>query len=216
MSLFGGVGGPRLASWDRAVESLGIQPLWRVEAGCHCLVGVTSSLLALPTFDSELLAGERDRWRALRAEHLQGLRKILDDLRPDQRLWLFCHDPTALPYLWREDWVRRRAPQIEQTIIGHLHTELILWKSRMLAGMPPIRFLGNSLRRMSSALHDARAWRHFKVRLCPALAGIELTRAGGYWRVELDPGGRKSPSYRFERLAWRPPEDRPDLPATPS
>jgi hypothetical protein len=91
-------------------------------------------------------------------------------------------------------------PQIEQTIIGHLHSNLVLWKSRWLAGMPPIRFLGHTVLRMSTALSEARLWRPFYVRLCPALAGIELLKDGGYWTVELDPEARQPARFRFHRL----------------
>src|SRR5438046_9839871 len=114
------------------------------------------------------------------------IRKGFGSIRPGQRILLFCHDPTALPFLWREEAVRSRLTQIEQTIIGHLHSNLVLWKSRMLAGIPRISFLGHTAKRLSAALHEAKHWRCFKIRLCPALAGIELLNDGGYLTVELD------------------------------
>jgi hypothetical protein len=113
---------------------------------------------------------------------------------------IFCHDPTALPFLWREEAIRSRLPQIEHTIIGHLHTNLVLWNSRLLAGMPPIRCLGHTVRRLSTALHEARLWRPFHVRLCPALAGIELLKDGGFCTIELDPEARHPACFRFHRL----------------
>ena len=115
----------------------------------------------------------------------------------------FCHDPTALPFLWREEAIRPRLPQIEHTIIGHLHTNLVLWNSRLLAGMPPIRFLGHTVRRLSTALHEASHWRPFHVRLCPALAGIELLKDGGYCTIELDPEARRPARFRFHPLPHR-------------
>jgi hypothetical protein len=76
---------------------------------------------------------------------------------------------------------------VEQTIIGHLHTRLILWKSRVLSGIPPIRFLDRNVSRFSSALHEAHHWWPFRVRLCPALSGTELLNDGGYYTVQIDP-----------------------------
>jgi hypothetical protein len=110
---------------------------------------------------------------------------------------LFCHDPTALPFLWREEAVRAKVGQIEQTIIGHLHSNLVLWKSRILAGMPRVGFLGHTARRLSTALNDAKLWRPFNVRLCPALAGIQLLNDGGYYTVALDPEAQKAAEFRF-------------------
>jgi hypothetical protein len=91
-------------------------------------------------------------------------------------------------------------PQVEQTIIGHLHSELILWKSRLLAGMPTIGFLGHTVKRMTTALNEARLWRPFHVRLCPALAGIELLKDGGYLTAELDPEARQPARFAFRPL----------------
>jgi hypothetical protein len=190
VSLFGRRGGLRLASWRRAQNELGLQPFWQLELGNHVLMGVVSSLLALPIFEPETLLEERVEWGRLRAEHLTAIRGAFAALRPEQRVWLFCHDPTALPWLWHEKAVRRRLEQLERTFIGHLHSHFILWKSRMLAGMPTIQFLGNSIRRMSAALSEARHWQPFKVLLCPALAGIELFKRGGYYQVDLDLAAR--------------------------
>ena len=207
MSLFGGRGGMRLASWDRATRELGIQPFWKRELGRYWLVGVTSSLLALPVFAPDILPEEREAWQALRQAHLDEIRALFAVLRPEQRVVLFCHDPTALPFLWRDEWIRAKVEQIELTMIGHLHSELFLWKSRLLSGMPAIGFLGNSILRMSTALHEASVWRRFRVRLCPALAGIELLRDGGYCRLSLDPSGCRP--LQFERRRWSRSSERP-------
>ncbi|MHB8520206.1 MAG: metallophosphoesterase [Limisphaerales bacterium] len=200
MSLFGGRGGLRLASWQRAREELGLQPAWQRECGRYRLIGVTSTLLALPVYEPEALPEERDQWFALRAAHLDEVRRAFDAVRGDERILLFCHDPTALPFLWREEAVRRKLPQVEHTFIGHLHSPLLLWNSRVLSGMPPIRFLGNSIRRMSVALHEARHWRPFNVVLCPALAGIELLKDGGFYTLDLDPEAREPARARFHPL----------------
>jgi len=186
MSLFGGYGGPRLASWERARTGLGLEPFWRLELGRYVLMGVVSSLVAMPVYEPETLPEELAEWRRLRAEHLAEIRNGFARLESGQRVVLFCHDPTALPFLWQEEAVRARLGQIEHTLIGHLHTPVILWKCRLLAGMPAIHFLGNSVRRMSIALREARRWRPFNVSLCPSLAGSELLKDGGYCTLVLD------------------------------
>ena len=200
LSLFTARGGMRLDSWRRATRELGIAPFWRMDVGNQVLIGVASSVVALPVFEPDLLPAEKAEWNRLRAEHLDEIRAVFAGLTPEQRVLLFCHDPTALPFLWREDAVRRKLPQIGNTIVGHLHTRLIFWKSRLFAGMPVIRFLGHSALRMSTALNEARCWRPFRVRLCPALAGIELLNDGGYLTAELDPEARRPVRIQFHPL----------------
>src|SRR5258707_7850926 len=155
LSFFGGLGGMRLESWRRAREELKLQPFWQLQIGKYVLIGVVSSLIALPIFEPDTLPAERPQWERLRVEHLTEIQEAFAALHPEQRVLLFCHDPTALPFLWRDEIIRSRLPQIEQTIIGHLHSNLILWKSRLLAGMPRITFLGNTSRKLSAALHEA-------------------------------------------------------------
>ncbi len=205
MSLFGGLGGMRLASWRRTCNELAIKPFWRLELGRYVLMGVTSSLVALPIFAPETLPDERPEWERLRADHMADISLAFASLAPDQKVLLFCHDPSALPFLWREASVRDKLPQVETTIIGHLHTGAILWKSRVLAGMPVLTFLGNSIRRMSSALNEARHWKPFNVRLCPSLAGSELLKDGGYYTVALDAKAYQPARFQFQPLARTKP-----------
>lgn len=200
LSFFGGRGGMRLAAFHRARQELGLPSFWRVELGNYVILGVTSSLLALPALEPDTLPGERAEWRALREEHFVEIRRAFADLKPSQRVILFCHDPTALPSLWRDDTVRSRLGQVEFTIIGHLHSNLVLWKSRLLSGMPQIRFLGHTVKRLSFALSEARHWRPFHVRLCPSLSGIQLLKDGGYCTLELDTSGAKPARFQFHRL----------------
>jgi hypothetical protein len=199
-SLFGSHGGLRLASWRRAREELGLNPLWRLEIGSYVLLGFVSTLVALPACAGEMLPAERPEWERLRAEHLAEIRRAFAAVQPGQRVLLFCHDPTALPFLWQEEAVRARLSQIEQTTVGHLHSNLVLWKSRLLAGMPRITFLGHAIQRFSTALNQARYWRPFRVCLCPALAGIELLKDGGYCTLEIDPEARQPARFSFHRL----------------
>lgn len=199
-SLAGNKGGMRLASWRRTVSELKLEPAWRRDFGSYTLVGVTSSLLALPVYDRDVLTDEVSEWERLRAQHLAEVRRLFESVAPAQRILLFCHDPTALPFLGEVDVVRARLPQIEQTIIGHLHSNLFLWKSRVLAGMPPLGFLGKSIRRYSTALNRAKLWKPFNVRLCPALTGIELLKDGGFYEVELDLEAKHPARFVFKPL----------------
>jgi len=198
--MFASNGGLRLASWRRGQEEVGLDPFWRLEIGRYVLLGLVSTLVALPIFEADMLPAERPEWERLRAEHLAEIRRAFDALQPGQRVLLFCHDPTALPFLWREESIRAKLPQIEQTTVGHLHSNLLLWESRLLAGMPPIHFLGYTGKRLSTALSEARHWRPFHVRLCPALAGVELLKDGGYCTLEIDPEARQPARFRFHRL----------------
>jgi len=204
MSLFGRCGGPRLASWRRARTELALEPFWRLELGRYVLLGVVSSLVALPVYEPEALPDELPEWRSLRAAHLEDICAAFATLQQGQKLLLFCHDPTALPFLYQQEAVRARLAQIEHTIIGHLHTGLIFWKSGLLAGMPAIGFLGNSVRRMSTALRQAKLWQPFRVRLCPSLAGSELLKDGGYCSLRVDTEGGQTAQLRFHPLPRNP------------
>lgn len=203
------VGGLRLASYERARNALGLEPFWNLNFGNYVLFGVVSSLLALPVYEPEMLPEEKAGWEELRREHLAAVRAAFSSLKPHQRVLLFCHDPTALPFLWREEAVREKLPQLERTIIGHLHSPLILWKSRLLCGMPVIRFLGHTPQRLSSALREARHWKPFKVLLCPSLSGIELLKDGGFYTVELDTEARQPAVFQFHHLRQRRRTNRP-------
>lgn len=200
ISFFGGRGGMRLASWRRALDELRLCPFWQVNLGNYVLLGLVSSLIALPVFEPDCLPGERAEWERLRQEHFSQIRTAFAALHSKQRVLLFCHDPTALPFLWQDETIRLRVPQIEHTIIGHLHSKLIWWKSRLLAGMPQITFLGHTAKRLSTALQQGRYWRPFHVQLCPALAGIQLLNDGGFLSVELDSELEQPARFRFHPL----------------
>lgn len=184
-SMFGQRGGLRLDSWRRVTRDLGLSPSWQLEIGPYACLGITSTLVALPAFEREMLESERADWRNLREEHLEQVREGFHSVSRNQRILLFCHDPTALPYLWNEPVVRSRIDLIAQTFIGHLHSPLILWKSRRLAGMPTLAFMGHTVKRLSTALGRARDWKPFKLRLCPSLAGIQLLKDGGFFTAEI-------------------------------
>jgi hypothetical protein len=189
------IGGPRIGSLWRAKHELGLQTFWKLSVHDYVLMGITSTLIGLPIFYSELLPEEREQWEQARADHLREIRAAFDQLTRDQRVLLFCHDPSALPFLSREQVVREE--RIEQTVIGHLHSNLFLRKSRWLAGMPPITMAGHTIKRLSTALREARAWKDFNVVLCPSLAGIELLKDGGCCRAELSLENSKPARFEF-------------------
>jgi hypothetical protein len=151
-------------------------------------------------FAADTLPAELPEWERLREEHLNQVCKTFQELEPQTRVLLFCHDPTALPFLAREQAVRSKFGQIEQTVIGHLHSNLILRQSRLLAGMPQLGFLGHTAKRLSTALREARHWKPFNVVLCPSLSGLELLKDGGYLSVELELEGKSNATFRLHRL----------------
>lgn len=69
LSFFGGQGGMRLASWHRARRDLNLEPFWLLEIGNYVLVGLTSSIIALPVFEPDTLPSERPEWQQAREQH---------------------------------------------------------------------------------------------------------------------------------------------------
>ncbi len=200
--LFTGCGSMALANWSRATQGLGIEPFWRVQFGKYVLLGVTSSLVALPLYKSDSIAADAAGWERLSETHLENIRAAFANLKPDERVILFCHDPSALPFLWREATVRERISQLEQTVVGHLHTNLVLRMGKVLSGFPTISFLGKGARKISGALGEAKLWKPFHVRLCPALTGIQLLKDGGWLSAELDADAKIPARFKFHRIKW--------------
>ena len=196
------VGGLRLASYHRAQTGLGLEPFWKHELDRYVLIGITSTLVAFPIYESEALPKERSEWEKLRDAHLAAIRGAFAELPATRRVLLFCHDPSALPFLWRDEVVRSKLAQVERTIIGHLHSNLVFRASRWLFGMPPVRFLGHTPRRLSRALREARHWIPFKPLLCPSPAGTQLLKDGGYLVAELDMAGGVKAQFTLRRLKW--------------
>lgn len=180
-SLVGDAGGPRWRSLERCESELGLPRLWHEDFPGWRWVGVTSTLLAWPVFRPEAPAGEWDRWDRAHREHLGAVEALFSEAAADgRRLVLFCHDPTALPFLGRLEGVRRALPLLETTVIGHLHSPWVLRVGQSLSGMPRIGWAGHTVRRYSTALGQARWWRTFRVTLCPSPTGIQCRRDGGY------------------------------------
>jgi len=177
----------RLESYRRATAEVGCKRFWTVELGVYSLVGITSSLVALPVYAPEILPEERAGWDRLREEHLGEIRRVFEALHPSQRVLLFVHDPTALPFLAQEETVRRRLGQIERRWSATCTHRCSCGLALSWPACRKIRFLGNTVRRYSTALRRARDWEGFKLQLCPSLSGIQLLKDGGFLQMELDP-----------------------------
>lgn len=202
MSLLGNAGGLRIKSFELAQTELELEPIWTKRFGKYVLMGITSTLAAMPIYERETVDAEREQWRELARQHLHAIEAVFNALREDDRVLLFCHDPTALPFLWEVTAVRKHIHQLERTVIGHLHSPIILNKSRILSGLPRIGFLGQSIRRMSSALSKARAWKHFKILLCPSLAGLQITKSGGFYEMQIDPSAGAAADFHLHQIKW--------------
>lgn len=200
LRLVGTRGGLRLKSWERGLVELGIQPFWRLDLGNYVLFNCVSTLIALPVFEQDVLPNECDAWFELREQHFTEVRTAFASLQSNQRVLFFCHDPTALPFLARDEVIHPKLVQIERTIIGHLHSNLYLRASRLLSGLPVLGGFGHSIRRMSTALNDARYWKPFRVILCPSLAGIELLNDGGFLTIQFDAEGSTPAQVQFHPL----------------
>jgi hypothetical protein len=200
--MFTGCGSMALANWPRVTQALCIEPFWRVQFGRYVLLGIASSLVALPLYISDSPAADRGGWAQLSETHLQNIRAAFAGLNPKERVILFCHDPAALPFLSREPAVREKISQIEQTIVGHLHTNLVFRIGRALSGFPIISFLGKGARKTSRTLNEAKLWKPFHVRLCPALSGIQLLKDGGWLSAELDEDAKTPAQFKFHPINW--------------
>ncbi len=97
LSMFGGRGGMRLASFRRACDELNLQPFWQAELGNYVLTGVTSSLVALPIFERDTLPEELPEWEKLRAQHLEEIRRCLRHSEGEPARFTFLSRPHSAP-----------------------------------------------------------------------------------------------------------------------
>ena len=201
-SLFGGEGGLRIKSLERMTQSLGVPLVWNREIGPRVMIGIASSVAALPVFEEEILPEEKASWNEVRHDLLSQVRRIFEQLSPLQRIILFVHDPTALPALFQEPSVRARLSHIEATVIGHLHSPRVLMTANLLHGVPAISWLGLTTRRYTRALNQGRCWRDFKVVLCPSPTGMQIFKDGGYLTLNLTDDTSVRPVFERKRLAW--------------
>lgn len=201
-SLGSGDGGMKLASLKTTRETLKLPTSWRMELDRYVVIGMTSSLAAAPSLIGDQSEDERDGWQREHQQHMAEVRDLFRGIDSSRRIILFCHDPTALPFLWEDAGVRQFIPQIERTIIGHLHSNLIFRQATLMAGLPAIRFLGPTITRNTQAVNRARLWKPFNVQLCPSLAGMQLLRDGGYLTMELDGNANAPVKSEFHSVPW--------------
>lgn len=199
-SMFGGFGGMHLKSWDRCLGELNLNAFFQVEFGRHVLIGLNSTLIGLPSNLADCSPADLSAWELKRNAHLETLRVTLGKLRKDQRLLFFMHDPSALPHLAKLDWVKEHFPRLDGTFVGHLHSEVIIKISQVLAGMPRIHGLGHTALKMSTALQKAREWRPFKVQLVPAPGGIQVCRRGGFGEILIPVNGQNPVGFKVHSL----------------
>ena len=204
ISMTGDAGGLRLESWRRATGDLGIPGFWERDLGAYQLIGIASSPIALPVLEGETLAEERADWWRVREELVAQLRESCSRLRPGQRVLLFCHDPTALPFLADPQVIGPWIDRIETTVIGHLHSSFVFWQSQMIAGIPPLKLFGTTVHRITRALNRAKSWKALRPVLCPSLAGIELLKDGGYLTLKLDLTGNDPVKIARHRIPRGP------------
>ena len=205
-SLVGNVGGLRIESFHRCRDRLALKPFWKIQRGLYVFLGVTSTLIALDAMLPEALPEEREEWLSLRDEHVAEIDRVFRNLKKGQKVILFCHDPTALPFLAKIPSVRTQWGRIEQTVLGHLHSNFILNTAHRLAGIPPVNFAGFTIRRITRALGKARTWDPFKVILCPSPTGIQLFKDGGFLTVELHPDEPQPLDWQLHPIPWAGPD----------
>ncbi|MGC8742287.1 MAG: metallophosphoesterase [Verrucomicrobiia bacterium] len=202
LSLFGGVGGLRLASYQRAINRLNLEPYWKLEFGKYAFIGITSTVIAMPIFQSETLVDEKPLWLDLYKNHLKAVSEIFNQIRNEKRIILLCHDPSALCYLAEEPAVKSKLNQIELTLIGHLHSNAVFKASQYLSGIPQINFLGHTPKRLTHALRKSKVWKSFNIKLCPSLSGIQLLKDGGFCTLSIDLNGNEEAQFTFHHLKW--------------
>lgn len=201
-SFIGDSGGVRRRSLERCESDLGIPRLWHEDFPGWRWIGVTSTLAAWPVFRPETPEEEVGWWQENHVRHLEDIDRLFREATDaGMRTLLFCHDPTALPFLRGLPGVAAALPGMGGTVIGHLHTRWVLRVGRVLAGVPKVSWAGHSIRRYTAALNEARCWREFRVTLCPSPTGIQLLKDGGYLTSEWSASGPQV-SWKAHGLPW--------------
>lgn len=183
-------GGIRLSSLDVGEQQLRIPSFWHeVDEEFH-LIGVNSSLFTLDLFLPEAIADEVPEWRRRRDEHIAQVIRAFEQLPARARVVLFCHDPSALTVLSGIPVIRRKLPQIELTVIGHLHSPTLLRLARYAARLSGINPRYPVARIVAKGLEGARHWKLFNPVVCPSTFGTGHHVAGGILVIDKGPDGR--------------------------
>lgn len=183
-------GGIRLSSLERGEQHLGIPSFWHERDDEFHLIGVNSSLFTLDLFLPEALAEEIPQWKRLREAHITEVSQAFHGLAPRSRVILFCHDPSALTALSQIPVIRRRLPQVELTVIGHLHSPTLLWMARYASRLSRWRPRYPVARIVAHGLEGARSWNLFNPVVCPSTFGAGHHVSGGLLLIEKDRQGQ--------------------------
>ena len=183
-------GGIRYESLRRGETALDLQTFWHERDGGFHLIGLTSTLLTLDLFLPEAVSAEIPRWIERRDELVGRIRETFAAFPSDARILLFLHDPSALGALEAIPEVRARLPQIEHTIVGHLHAPGLLPLVGLLARLPRLNPKYPVARIIAHGARGARRWPAFKPIVCPAVFGAGHHFSGGLLFLEADAENR--------------------------
>lgn len=195
-----GRGGIRLTSLHRGEDLLGIESFWEERVDRFHLMGINSSLLTLALFKPEALPEEWEAWQHLRTRHLRQIEDAFDALPADARVILFCHDPSALSEAAGLPAVGRRRSQIVRTIVGHVHTPMLLHLNRFLRHLPIMKTSYPIARIVSQGAQGSRAWKQFRPLVCPSTYGVGNHISGGVLLLNGDDAFRISSELRRIRV----------------
>jgi hypothetical protein len=197
-------GGIRLHSLEVGERQLQIPSFWHERDEDYHLIGVNSSLFTLDLFLPEALAEEIPEWKRRRDEHIESVSRAFHGLPARARVILFCHDPSALTALAQLPVVQRRLPQIELTVIGHLHSPTLLKLARYAARFSNLKPRYPVARIVAHGLAGARSWNAFHPVVCPSTFGTGHHVAGGILLIQRGAHGRlEARRVRIGRRQYR-------------
>jgi hypothetical protein len=110
-------------------------------------------------------------------------------MQPQDRIIIFCHDPSALGVLAALPDVHDRVDQVECTVVGHLHTPLLLGVTRMMRHLPVLKTDYPIARIVSHGAQNAKDWKRFNPVVCPSTYGVGTHISGGVLFIEATNGG---------------------------
>lgn len=183
-------GGIRLESLDLGEQKLGIRSFWQEQVEDIKIIGVNSSLITLDHFLPEALKDEIPEWQRRKAEHEELLTAAFAGLRKEDRVILFCHDPSALGVLIENPAIEKCLSQIEMTVLGHLHEPRLLTLVQRLPVVPSWKPKYPVARIISEGIKSARTWARFNPIICPSPFGTGHHLAGGVLFIEEDKSRR--------------------------
>ena len=176
-------GGIRLRSLERGLE-LGLESFWEIAHDNVLLIGVNSSLLTLELYLPEALPEEVDDWASRREAHVQQIVERFRGIEDGHRVILFSHDPSAMGLLSSLPEVRKRLSQIECTVVGHLHTPMLMGLTRMMRHVPVLKTNYPIARIVTHGARGAQDWKRFNPVVCPSTYGVGNHISGGILLIE--------------------------------